>query len=498
MFSENDLFVKNTFYYFSLVSVSVIILIFLYSRLWKTRSETVPKTVLGRSVLFLTVLTYFGLGLILYPGFIGNDDLFLALHVQKGMPSGWHSFSYSVFLTFCLGIFQSFFANTVVVLILFLGIISKVIRIIEDGLDKKYQKISLVALTILLVNPLLLSQIFFQCRDTLFSLTLVYLTLYFFRKTNFSWWEVCVISFLSVMMGDLRQEAKFLPIIIPVLMFVCHLWNQAQVRVSAVTTIFFAGFFYGFAPWYFDYGSYSKAYQSTSMILPLSKIYHVYGKERISPVINEKINRVLDIEKLEKYYSPVDIDPFHNGAFNYSATDSDWVEFKDTARGLIFENWGLFLEGRFELLKSMLNGGVPQLIFTDYSDSNEVAYQKVPREWIGQSHFPDLRFEIRSGLHSLLESSGFWIRLLLFGCSIPILFLIFCVFKYKRIGIIGVVAWLVFFRLPIIFLIAPASYLKYISSVLMFFTFYFPVLIASHQSLFQRFLKKSQLKSSDF
>jgi hypothetical protein len=126
-----------------------------------------------------------------------------------------------------------------------------------------------------------------------------------------------------------------------------------------------APFYYLYLTHIFNAQSYTCNYKVTAYVHPLSAIFNKVAIENLNPVDVQTIHKVLDTEKLVKYYTPTEIYPFHEGGFNKNTTDEDWVNFTQASHRLIAENFGLFVESRITMFINMHNMDRKVSIFYD-------------------------------------------------------------------------------------------------------------------------------------
>ena len=428
------------------------------------------------------IIFYFILWFAFFPGFLGYDDGVSLTQVIKGRAWGWQSLTYSFFLSSGLILFGNVSWPATACVGIFIYLLGKVFAWLDQFPLKPYKKVFLgILLAVLAAHPLNQGLLLYHSRDTLFSLVLVFLGLQLFAEKPPGFIKMVALTLILVAVGDLRQEAKIYLVLMPVLFCLLKKWGKRQLQIFALVGVLFGLFYYRWLPKYFEVDSYSFAYQVTAYVLPLSQIFHEKTDAEISPEIRADIDRVFDVEKLRKYFNPLDIDPFHQGGFRYSTNAEEMGRFKAAAHKLFLQNPGLFLNNRYVLFKTMLNLGVPWPLF--FMDTLRTEPERFP-EFVKALKLENNPYVLSPFEKRYVEAlSGsinneIPLRRVFVSYMLPILFLGLCLLFVFWDPLMAAFALFIGIRLPVIFLLAPASYLKYIYSLFLFFTFGLVIFLA--------------------
>ncbi len=96
-----------------------------------------------------------------------------------------------------------------------------------------------------------------------------------------------------------------------------------------------------------------NAYQSTAFINPLSYILKKKYPDKLPDEVDKRLGSYFKNSHLVDHYSEFEINPFHYGGVNSSASPEDYRQFRSSALTLIYENMGLFIENRLKFIRSM-------------------------------------------------------------------------------------------------------------------------------------------------
>ena len=484
MLNGIDLFQKSTFTtlsellaYFFLFTVPFVSFYF-----YAIFSRIISRPI--RLIWLAQALIYIFLFILVFPGFISFDDLTLAAAVSDGAPSGWHSLTYSFLASSGYILFGGFGLTGAINLLLFLLISLKIYLAVSESQLKKSHKLYLALLVLLLtLHPLNQSQIFYSCRDTVFSLLVFLLGLhYLFMKKMWTYGGIIIFVMALVLLGDLKQEAKLYLVLFPMIFYFLKKWNYRQLMFYGFVISVFGYGYYQVTYDFFRVKSYSRSYEVTAYVLPLSQIFHDKMPSEIPEEHYKNIDAVLAVNLLRSKFNPIDIDPFHAGAFNRNASEAEWQSFKKSAKELIIENPALFLKNRIYLFQSMLHiGHVPLVISDSFRGQLSVgltaAFErlKIDKSTIHTSPLSSL---YRKALYFLTAAAN-PLSVIISTFLPPLFLLIGCLFFVRFSPSLVAFAFLFAARIPILFLLAPASYTKYIYPLFLFFTFV-PALLVLH------------------
>jgi hypothetical protein len=410
-----------------------------------------------------------------YPGYVGSDDLFTGSVLITGKAWGWQSLTYSIFLETSMLLTGGYGLPPVLFILIFMALILRLFLLLDlMGLSRRWLIFLSVLSILLALHPFNQCLLLYHSRDVLFSLVLCHMGFFLLEKNKWNTGSVLLFALCAIFLGDLRQEAKIYLFLFPLAYFLNGQWKWKQLKIYFPVILVFGYLYFGTLDRYFDVDPYTHDYQVTALVLPLSQIFHDLKPEEISPGDTANINAVLDVEKLKNYFNPLDIDPFHQGAFNHNTTPEEWNRFIGSAKNLIFEHFSLFLSNRIFLSKSALNIYPSPLIYND-----EIRW--------APDLFPKLRQRLNIPASRLIETSwplmhtqfvlftlkhGSWIDTVSSSLLLPLIFLLASLFFFSRSAIV-LFAALIAIRLPILFLTAPAAYTKYLYSIQIYSTLVF-------------------------
>lgn len=350
------------------------------------------------------------------PGFVGIDDLFSLSELTKGNAWGWSSLTYSFFLTTGVMVWGSLGFPIVVNIFLFNYLSFKTFTILSQTKLNQSFKVGLgLFLTVLLLHPINQGFLLFHSRDVLFSLLLISLGFMFFKKTTIT--SVFAITFLALIIGDLRQEAKIYLILVPVSLLVIQKWKWLHFKIYTSIALVLGFFYYVSLPKYLDVSSYSYMYQTTAYILPLSQIFHDNAVDSFSEEQLRNIDAVVSVEALVKYFNPTDIDTFHHGGVRTDIDFEKMKKFKSTSHELFWKFKESVLSNRIYLAKSMLNLGAPWVGFVSDAlregkkDELPELFAKLPESWISDPLSDGAKIYLE-GLQASVNNASLFVKIL--------------------------------------------------------------------------------------
>lgn len=485
MFLGSDLF-EPTLFTTSLYFVSCLIIFFIINIIIQIGKGIVEIKLKVIRFYFLSLIGLFSFFYyLIYPGFVSYDDLHTAGVVIQGQVWGWQSLSYSFLSGAELMMTRGFGLKTIVSLIYFLFLCSKFINLMSKETTKKsHQYIVMSLLFVLALNPLNQGMLLTHFRDVIFSLLLIHICFFIFDKSiNWNHKNLIKFSILLVLLSDLRQDSKIYLLLIPLCFVYFKILNIKQtIKLVLLLTAFSFIYLFSLAKIY-NFESNNNDYQVTAYIQPLSAIFYFVDENKIDDSDRAAIDAVIDTKMLKEFYSPSDIDPFHKGAYKGRHSAEQWNKFQATSFKLFAKHFDIFLKNRWLNFKSMLNFGLPNMTFYDHLRTEDTTKVSGILNKLGlnsKSNEPSTlgQFYI-AGISYLGQQrdQGKWIYNSMF---FPLIFLLL-IFIYRKSDIrLKIVALIVAIRLPLLFLVAPASYFKYVYSIFLFFIFFFPLFLMDY------------------
>ena len=418
-----------------------------------------------------------------YPGLISGDDLNLLGSLMQGVPSAWHSFSYSLVIQAMTFIFFSPVHLSISFLILSLLILFFFLRLLPGHLPIW----AWLCILLLFCSPQMSVLILYQNRDSLNSLLLIWLGLIFVARNSEnkdeSWFGVPCLFSLTFILSDLRQEGKIY------LFLVCIYWVWTQKLKGIDFLKFFGKVILAMMLITFPLmGSYSDSYRSTTLINPLSEVFHQKGLAEATPTELIDLNRYFKVSNLLQYYNPVEIDAFHHDGIQKGANHEDFEAFRTTARKIILRNLPIFFENRKFLAATMLDfRGEPYAFSDDLSQLS--AENRAAVDWFKISGKPAQLNSFQIFSFNFFDISFYRLpepaRVLWSSCFIPLLAFVFFIFCWHQWPELWWPSVIHLSRLAVVILFAPAAYFKYVTSFWMtgwlFLIYFFIQYFRRHQ-----------------
>lgn len=424
------------------------------------------------------VITLFLLFWLFYPGFTVSDDAWATRSVLAGIPVTWLSLTYAYLLaTGYLLLGKAGFVPLLSISI-FSYLLLRVMSCISCArLETKWKWVCIVFLAVFSLNPFNQGFLLFHSRDIIFSLAVIFIGLLFFENNEWKKHEIMLLALLIVILGDLRAEGRIYLVIVPLLYFLSKKWNVWQTFIGYLSVGFFSLIYLISMPLYLNVEPLPINYKVTAWVMPLSRIYHEVGIQNIDPHTTARIDVVLNVEKLVKYDSPNDIEPFHQGAHNHGTTNEQWSEFQIAAFQLIAKHPEIYFKNRVELFAKMLNVDEVSFTFGDDLHKDEPLSAGMRAAFL----LPETDFSFKGVAKDYYQFLMGWahsknLPVRLFNSLvIPLLFGFYCLFLWRKQPPLFCFAVLVMARVALVFFTSPGNYVRYIYVLLVFFLFGVPL-----------------------
>lgn len=480
---ESSLFSFSPFTLVSEILAYFCVLLFFPIAIWFfCRQWWAIKNTKLMAMALVVVITYATLFLMYNPGFVSYDDIVHFELTLSGVAYAWGSVTYSLILAVGAMITKSLAFPVILSMSIYLYMSFKTFEILARARLKKHIEILLgLFLMALLLHPLNQGLLLQHNRDILFSVMLMLLGFQFFNSKTPTVFRVVVLTAFIVVLSELRQEARIYLIVAPFLFWLFKKWNKTHLKIYTVTAIILGTGYYYFLPNYFGVKAYDYRYQLTAYVLPLSQIFHDHDLADFTSEQIQNIDDVIKIEALREHFNPIDIDPARAENSISDLSTEKMIKFKITAHELFLTHWKTFLKNRVNLTLSALNLFQHQpLVFWDELRSNPQKFndleRQLPRGWMPEPLSERANWYMHQ-MYGILYKRDIT-SMIFFSGLIPISFLFLAVLYFWRLPSLAASALIVIARLPILFLLAPASYVKYIYSVCLFFIFGIVILSA--------------------
>ncbi len=421
------------------------------------------------------VVAYAALLILHFPGFVSGDDIWAMNSLGRGVPISWLSFSYGMIYSAGWLLLGKFFSIALINIVL-VSFISFLFIALTLRISNSYHLcISLALLALFLFLPITQSFVLFICRDSLWTLCQAAILLFVFfrlqaqRQSSFSLYQVVLISFVAIFLGDLRQEGKLACAVLLAGFGFYRIYSSRLMKISIFSAFIFGTIFYIFVPVFFEANSYTKTYQLTTFVNPLSEIL---SKTKLSQEELSVIEAVISVDGLIKDYTPLNIGPFHKKHMKNSFTDEQFAAFKRLNYKLFWTHLDLFLGNRIRMFWSSTNltrSTESTFIFQDVllppldpitpeDKSMWPAYSLKAEDSLAAQYYGYLQHLTRdtSDASRFFFASMLWPLFLCLG---------FFVAGSKARNLYSFAAFNFASRLPAIFLLAPGNLFKYYGSV---------------------------------
>lgn len=467
----------------ALFSIFLLYVIFKYTRKSIINFRQLSDKTLGYS--FLVLLGFYALLYVLFfPGFMGGDDVNMTNTILIGRAWDWQSFSYSLLSAAGLMLFGQFGFLPLLAISYYLYLSLKMLTLLDLLKVKTLYKRAVAVLFILLsVHPHIQGLLLTYSRDVLYSLMLTHLSLMMFAKNNWSTKDLAWLSGFLVFFADLRQESLIYLVIVPLILGCSKILNLRQLKIYSAFILVATFLYFYVAPKVYETRSFNPTYQVTAYVHPLSHALHKNGQQAYSPQDIAAIDRVFSVKKLIERYTPLDIGPFHDGGFNQNSTPEEWKQFKVAAHNIILQSKTDVLKGRVVLFMCALNICLEDGVQPFFDNFRDASNQIVPSLKLMSKTVEDYKLNesltrYYNGIRDFYFFSGAWRALN--TLTLPLLFILAGLLLFNRAPHYFRACVVVGARLPVLFFLAPASYYKYVFSVHLFFTIFFPLVLLTY------------------
>lgn len=425
------------------------------------------KSFLAKTILILSFAIAVGLQLwwliIFWPGRIAFDDIFYGPSFMEGHFSGFYSFSYSAYEMIVIRLLGGLESSGLILFLLYSTILV-LAYFRTHHLESDWQKLTIAA-TVLIFAGLPVTQLLaqYQNRDGLFSYLLVGLAL-MLASPRRSWpnWQIAALAFYLCLLSDLRQEAKIYLVVFPLLAHMCGRMNFRELLQLGTYVVPFFLLFNLILPLRFNYHVFEVSHTATTYCLPLNQILYEREKSEFSEGELSSIDRIFDVDKMQKNFDP-NSNTFCE--FKYSSTAEDWAHFKSTALGLFRKYPEIVAKNRKYVAAGLLGFAPGWYDFDNLREFPENLKSEKIILGLSAANVSESAVNYREWLRSKFNSAGFLGGLIANGMIPALLLFCFILIRFRKLPGTAAAAAIVLVRLPIVLLLAPAIWVKYLLSL---------------------------------
>ena len=424
-------------------------------------------------LIFLWFVTWFSFWLYgQYPGFLFSDSLVVIRQMQELNFTNWfsalHPFVHLLLFQFiphpiAIPIFQ---------LLLTSFAFTYSLTLLYNFYPSKW--ILFLSICILSFSAPIIGLTLFYTRDTIFGIIHFLLAIVIFKlfltKKKIDFKQTLWISLLTLFLALYRGEG-FIVLIFVCLCFYFLYKNRLKKFIITVLSLLILFFSLNSALPLILKAKSDGNYKLTLILNPLGYFvqnnYYTQSPQRDKEIISN----VLDYEKVKQLSTPYEIPVYWAGGWYWQKTNDDFRKLYNLYNRILLENIPLFLANRIQTF--LASSG-----FTEQGLTYE--------DWLGNERLPEsmevskqfnLYFKPSEKLHEIQKNillktkiyNGFLNGKNLFWNFMPHLTLILIIFLlYKWIPYTALASGLILCRVPILFLINPASQFKYYYSVYLF------------------------------
>jgi hypothetical protein len=406
----------------------------------------------------------------IFPGAISPDDLNILTSLEVGRPSYWHSFMYSYLLQSCIFLTNRGLMVSLVNYILFCAVAVSTFQLFQ----KRRLEILKIIPCILLLNAAAISLVFFENRDSVFSLVVILISLELllvqsrFEKPDLK--TIGMFSILAVFVSNIRGEFVFFVVAWPVLIWLASGFNLGVLIKSIITTMLMYTLMVILpAPYFPTTATQTDMYESTLFINPLTWIVQKKGLGELSPEETTQMSRFMNVTDLKDFGNPNMIAAYNRDGRADLASHEDYLAFRSAALKVISRNSREWIGNRIYIGLVMMNLLGETYFLSDHLAGADMTpailphYFLQPRDQEVISN-PEHWWIKQWIMLSFVKSQSDW--RLVFGALLPLFGFLFWMWPSKR-NLLRIEFWLaslMVLRLIALIALAPAPYFKYISS----------------------------------
>jgi hypothetical protein len=412
----------------------------------------------------------------LWPGFLMTDTYATLYQVKILSFDSWFSYLHPLMYLILYYIFPSPIIIPIFQILLTSFIFAWILKLI-------YKKgvllwIILIFIVILGISiPIIVNTIFYT-RDTIFGLLHLWIAVYLFdillekkysqlaRINKILLWSVLI--FLSIY----RSDGFPLLLLIPLLLIITKQIDTKQVLnlILSVSLIFFVTSVV--IPKILKVHNLNKSYGLTLIMNPLGYIiqndYFSRDKDRDRVIMS----KVLDVEKVKQLSNPYEIPAYWARAWKPETAEADYANLNSLFIELTKNNLPLFISNRIYCFSASTSLNDKGFLYVDIREKDSGAeVHNIPTTSL---FFKNFTPKLYNCLSNLLNSTTIYKGAILSGRFLywnfmpHLLIIILTMLLYPYIPCTAASSLIIFYRVPILFLTAPASQFKYFYSLYLF------------------------------
>lgn len=411
--------------------------------------------------------------LLLYPGHWVWDEFNILETVKHFYPDSWQNIFTNIFYSFSLFLFPSGISIVVLQLLIISVVIGYVTSLVRKYVKSKWLPFLLF---VVFLSPVMLIHNLYPLRLTLYgylelALIATIVETYLnkdFRKNLFAF---CLSMFLLMIMIFWRTEGIFYLLIIPIVMYRFNIFNKSNLNNNGVIISLVLSFGIFISGFLITKAYSSSRYTLTAIINPLSIMLQspLSGKSTIADI--HKLNEVLDLKQVKNEASYLEVPSYWNGAVRPDY-EQHLSGFYFAYLRIVTNNLPVFLEARLQtfLATNALDNTTPTPISPlaykkQWTNANQKTVDKFyQNNMLSKPLNPDVKLSITRALLMLNDQNRVNKLGKIVWSIIPtviILLILSFVFIAKRLWVLLAVNVIIFARVILIFISAPAGYFMY-------------------------------------
>ena len=420
-----------------------------------------------------------------WPGFLNYDTFVNWENASKDIFDDWPSYLYMVYLNLLmrvlpsigyLGLFHIFWVS--------LGAASCFHFFWREGAPRWLLVVCFANFVIAPINPVM--NIYYT-RDSPFSwlhsgLAIAIGFLFYIQSKNkrsIGAAGLVLIAVATAVLLRLRSDAILLLALVPLFVFCIFRVDRRQ------ATIFLSGLlaslllvFVGL-PRALGVEKPGPIYTLTALLNPLAFIVSQDYRSDDKDEDRKVINKVIDFQRLINERSDYEIPAFHNGAVKVFS-EQEWSDFKPLVFRIFATNPGLFLENRWRMFEALI-GLHDCIYFTDdlnarYPFAEQMAKKFGIKKEPWSSSLFDLTYQATFKLMAENPQRIFFATMIF-----PLMIIFASLVFFRRFPASAMAAAIIFCRLPVVFLFAPAPQFRYIYGFYLSMFFLIPLMALEWQ-----------------
>ena len=423
-----------------------------------TLINTSQLTRLAKYFFALTAFAWLVVTIVLYPGIYNFDLANVLIPVANNLTRSWGSHIYSSILMVVYPILPNLFAINLFSVFLLLALVFRLAKNFPPQSGFK-------TIVFILIFNLPVLHLFLNCsyRDIVASLISALLIEILFRVYKngalsvYEFIEICTFTTICILT---KGDHMHYLIVVPLALWIYAFKNSRKSKILYSLTIFLLPLAVSFL-YEINKIEMKNTYKLSLLWNPLNEI--IYTRDAEIPESDKKvISTIINYDYLKNNHDPYEIEGFHKREYKIKFPQQDFNQLLKVYLSLAWQHWDIFLQNRVKIFLRANELAGPSYLYQDQLNQwNEHVNKYVKGLEIA---YPTFNTDTKSNYFTFIEKhirSNQVLAAFLTGTAVFVFIFIINAFLVYRKNQYHIIFQLIFFRLLLVFLSAPAYQLKY-------------------------------------